>query len=76
MVLDKKQIKTLEEGFKNKKPGNAARMVMSQKAGIGWTSGAHTGLPVLTTAKGVGAENFVGFIDNTDIARRLKALIR
>ena len=76
MVLTKAQIQSLEEGFRKNKLGNAAKAVMNQKAGIGWTSGAHTGLPVLTTGTGVQGERFTGFIDNTDIARRLKEIIR
>ena len=48
---------------------------MSHKAGIGWTSGAHTALPVLTTSWGKGSENFTGFIENTDIAKKLKAVL-
>ena len=54
----------------------AVKALVSHKCGIGWTSGAHTALPVLTTAQGPGAERFAGFIDNTDIARRLKDLVR
>ena len=57
------------------KLGKEARIVMSNKAGVGWTSGSHTALPVLTTSWGKGAENFQGFIDNTDIAKKLKALL-
>ena len=53
--------------------GGAARLVMAHKCGIGWSSGAHTAMPVLTTAKGCGAENFTGFIENTDIAKILKS---
>ena len=48
------------------------RLVMSHKCGIGWSSGAHTAMPVLTTAKGCNAELFSGFIENTDIARTMK----
>jgi alkaline phosphatase len=29
-------------------------------------------MPVLTTAKGCGAEKFSGFIENTDISKALK----
>ena len=47
---------------------------MNAKAGIGWTSGSHTALPVLTTSSGVGAEIFTGFLDNTDIAKKLKSI--
>ena len=56
--------------------GKAARIIMSNKAGIGWTSGAHTGLPVLTTSVGNGSDKFTGFLENTDIANNLKALLR
>ena len=54
----------------------SVKAVFSHKCGIGWTSGAHTALPVLTTAKGPGAARFSGFIDNTDLAKRLKALVK
>ena len=53
---------------------NAARIVMNEKAGIGWTSGSHTALPVLTTSTGVKAELFTGFIDNTDISKKMKSI--
>jgi len=52
------------------------KSIFSHKCGIGWTSGSHTALPVLTTAGGPGAERFTGFIDNTDIAKILKDLVR
>ena len=58
------------------KLSKTASIIMSHKAGIGWTSGAHTALPVLTTSWGKGAEEFSGFLDNTDIANKLKALLR
>ena len=76
MVLTPQQIQTLEEGFKKGNLHNAAKLVMSQKAGIGWTTGSHTALPVLTTSTGVQGERFTGFIDNTDISKKLKELLR
>lgn len=42
--------------------------ILNQKAGIGWTSYAHTGIPVALFASGVGAEIFSGYYDNTDVA--------
>ena len=60
------------DGEKRYLLGGACRLVMSHKCGIGWSSGAHTAMPVLTTAKGCGAEKFSGFIENTDIARIMK----
>ena len=65
-AYDAKQISRLPTAVKN---------VFSHKCGIGWSSGAHTALPVLTTAGGPGAERFTGFLDNTDIARILKDLL-
>ena len=47
----------------------------NNKAGIAWTSFAHTALPVMTTASGVNAEAFTGTIDNTDIGLRLKEIL-
>ncbi len=46
-------------------------MILSQKAGIGFTSFAHTGLPVPVSAIGVGSEQFNGFYDDTDIFKKL-----
>ena len=68
-------MKVLQEAFAGKKLPQAAKTVINGKAGIGWTSGSHTALPVLTTAIGAGAENFTGFIDNTDISRKIKDLL-
>ena len=53
----------------------AVKSIFSHKCGIGWSSGAHTALPVLTTAGGPGAERFTGFLDNTDISKILKELV-
>ncbi len=41
--------------------------LLNQKAGLAWTSYSHTGVPVLTSAMGAGAESFAGFYDNTDM---------
>jgi alkaline phosphatase len=45
--------------------------IMNQTAGIGWTSYAHTGVPVTTFALGVHQELFSGYYDNTDIFKKL-----
>lgn len=45
--------------------------ILNQKAGIGWSSFAHTALPTPVYAIGVGAERFAGYYDNTDIFRKL-----
>ena len=48
--------------------------IINNKAGIGWTSYAHTGLPVPVYAYGEGAELFVGAYDNTEVAHKLMDL--
>ena len=47
---------------------------LSNKAGLGWTSTAHTGLPAPVYAYGVGQEHFENLIDNTTIANTLKEI--
>lgn len=41
--------------------------LLNAKSGMGWTSGAHTGAPVPVYAIGVGANQFTGLPDNTDL---------
>jgi alkaline phosphatase len=45
--------------------------ILNNKAGIGWTTYAHTGLPVPLYATGAGASLFDGAYDNTEIFSRL-----
>ncbi|NLL90466.1 MAG: alkaline phosphatase [Dehalococcoidales bacterium] len=45
--------------------------IINNKAGLGWTSYAHTGVPVPVYAYGVGSELFNGYYDNTDVFHKL-----
>ncbi|VVS92548.1 alkaline phosphatase [Desulfoluna spongiiphila] len=45
--------------------------LLNRKAGLGWTTYSHTGVPVLTSASGAGASLFSGCYDNTDIAKKI-----
>jgi len=45
--------------------------ILNNKAGLGWTSYKHTGVPVSTSATGIGAEIFNGYYDNTDVAKKI-----
>lgn len=45
--------------------------IINNKAGIGWTSYSHTGLPVPVYALGTSSEHFRGSYDNTDIFKKL-----
>lgn len=49
--------------------------VANQNAGVAWTSYAHTGVPVNTYSIGVGSDAFNGYYDNTDIFRKLAAVM-
>ena len=79
----KHDVKLLKEGVKETDDymaklrytlGNECRTIIAHRSGIDWTCGNHTALPVLTTAKGFGAEKFSGFYENTEIGNRLKAM--
>ncbi len=77
MVITKKEAEKLEKVAKDAKLFvRAVCHCFAGKAGVAWTSNAHTALPVLTTATGKGAENFSGSIDNTDIAKILKKTVK
>jgi alkaline phosphatase len=43
----------------------------NQRAGIGWTTYSHTGVPVPIYAAGKGSNAFDGYFDNTDIFSKL-----
>jgi len=45
--------------------------ILNQKAGIGWTTYAHTGVAIPVFAQGVGGELFQGYYDNTDVAKKI-----
>lgn len=49
--------------------------ILNSRSGLGWTSTAHTGLPVAVYALGTGQDTFNGFYDNTDISKRIKTLV-
>ena len=49
--------------------------ILNNKSGIDFTSYSHTGLPVAVFADGVGAEEFGGYYDNTDIYNKLAVML-
>lgn len=52
------------------------RRLLNIRANLFWTSYAHTGIPVMTTASGPGAEKFAGYMDNTDVCKRLNEITK
>lgn len=49
--------------------------ILNQRAGIGWTTYAHTGVSVPVFAQGVGGEMFQGYYDNTDVAKKIMSIM-
>ncbi|SMC88283.1 alkaline phosphatase [Sporomusa malonica] len=49
--------------------------ILNQKAGIGWTTYAHTGVAVPVFAQGIGGEIFQGYYDNTDVAKKMMSIM-
>jgi alkaline phosphatase len=49
-----------------------ALQMLNEKAGVGWTSDSHTGLPVVVHASGVNESDFDGIMDNTDVPKRIE----
>jgi len=45
--------------------------ILAEKAGVGWTTSHHTGTPVAVYSIGVGASQFSGFFDNTNVSTRI-----
>jgi len=52
------------------------RRLFNVRANLYWTSYAHTGIPVMTTASGVGASKFAGYMDNTDVCKKINEVAK
>ena len=55
--------------------GGAAVNLLNKKAKLGWTSYSHTAANVPVFAIGVGAENFTGWYDNTEIMKKIMSAV-
>lgn len=55
---------------------NASQTIIARRCGITWTTFGHSGAAVMTTAIGPCSEQFAGQTDNTDIAKKLRKIIR
>ena len=75
-VKSKQQETRKHDVRRRQKFAATAKRLLGNHVGVGWSSGAHTALPTTTTAQGVGAEKFIGLMENSDIGRRLKEILR
>ena len=48
--------------------------ILNRKAGIAWTSYSHTAVPVPVFAIGAGQDEFSGYYENTEVARKIARL--
>jgi len=53
-----------------------ATKILANKAGIGWTTFSHTASPIAVRALGTGSEIFKGYLDNTDIPKKIESLLK
>ncbi|MDY0175697.1 MAG: alkaline phosphatase [Lentisphaeria bacterium] len=51
-------------------------LMLNNKSTVAWTTGAHTALPVSTSAQGVNAQLFSNMLDNTDISKGIKQVVQ
>ncbi len=49
--------------------------IVGELARISYNSSSHSCLPVRTAAIGAGAEKFLGFYDNTEIAKKIRTVL-
>lgn len=66
---DKDLNKTLYGGYRP--VSMVFKRLSNIRANLYWTSYSHTGVPVMLTAEGLGAEKFAGYIDNTQVCKIL-----
>lgn len=77
--LTEEEIQTVKEAAATndvKEIDNAIEKIFDTRSGTGWTTGGHTGDDVPVYAFGPQKENFVGFSDNTDQAKRIFDLLK
>ncbi len=55
--------------------GSVVADIISQRTGVHFSTGGHTGAPVLVAVQGPGCEIFDGFYDQTDIPRKIAELL-
>lgn len=67
----RRQEGSTNEYSKTNRLAKTALSILNKKAGVGWTSGKHTGSPVPVFAIGEGQELFGCYMDNTDIPKKI-----
>ena len=71
MILRKEKIKSTIALNKIKVLWHEVNVIINKHSHTGWTTHGHNAVNVETFAYGKGAEKFRGFMDNTDIAKKI-----
>ena len=76
IAINVKEAKELEKAFASKKLHVAVKYMIADKVGVSWSTTGHSALPILCSSIGPQSEKFTGFIENTEIANKLKAMVK
>lgn len=82
IALSDVQIQAFERALKDREDDNTemvanlVKQVIDEATFTGWTTSGHDAVDVQIFAHGPGADNFGGFMDNTEIGKRLLSLLQ
>ncbi|MCF2947723.1 alkaline phosphatase [Paraglaciecola aquimarina] len=74
--LSQEELQQIIEPTDSKTLFRAICTIIDNRSYTGWTTNGHTGVDVPVFAFGMGAENFIGHSDNTDIAQKVFELLK
>lgn len=76
LQLNSHTVQQLEQAAEPEAVAGLIKQTIDQATHTGWTTGGHTAVDVPVLALGQGAKRFVGFQDNTDIAKQLMQIVQ
>ncbi|WP_233499785.1 alkaline phosphatase [Glaciecola sp. KUL10] len=72
---EQNRIAAIEQGMKSRAVEAVLKTIIDERTNTGWTTSGHTGVDVEVFAFGKGADNFLGNMDNIDIASKIFDLL-
>ena len=76
IAINSKEAKELEKAFASNTLHIAVKNMIARKVGVSWSTTGHSALPILCSSIGPQSEKFTGFIENTEIANKFKAMVK
>ncbi len=74
-LTDEEREMLAEAGTQSRRLNAALTQIISERAGVGWTTGSHTAVDVNLYAFGPGRDMLAGNLDNAEVGRRLATLL-